>query len=173
MKFGLLLLVFSIGFISESNSQNDYSKDLSSIDNVIEALYDVISGDKGVKRDWDRMRNLFVENARLAPTRINQEGVKDLRMMTVEDYITTSGAWLEENGFFEKEIHRVTEQYGSLVHLWSTYESYRTSEDDEPFARGINSIQLLEDEEGWKVVQIYWLSETPDNPIPAKYLPKS
>ena len=74
--------------------------------------------------------------------------------------------------FFEVEIHRVTEQYGSLVHLWSTYESYRTSEDEEPFARGINSIQAINDDGRWKILQIYWLGETPDNPIPDKYLPK-
>ena len=172
MKYGLLLFSFILCFMTETNAQKDYSEDVASLDNIIEALYDVISGDKGVKRDWDRMRYLFTDDARLIPTRVSEEGERELRIMTVDDYINTSGSWLEENGFFEVEIHRKTEQYGSMVHLWSTYESYRTSEDEEPFARGINSIQAINDDGRWKILQIYWLAETPDNPIPDKYLPK-
>ena len=100
MKYGILLLTLTLFFMADTNAQKDYSKDAESLDNIIVALYDVISGDKGVKRDWDRMRYLFTENARLIPTRVSEEGDRDLRIMTVDDYITTSGSWLEENGFF-------------------------------------------------------------------------
>jgi len=65
------------------------------------------------------------------------------------------------------------EEYGSLVHAWSTYESYFTKTDEKPFMRGINSIQLMNDGERWWIVSIYWLGETKDNPIPEKYLPKN
>ena len=154
------------------HAQKDFSKDVSSLDNIIEALYEVISGDKGVKRDWDRFENLFSEDARLVPSSKNKENKVGYQIMTPSSYKESSGTYLEENGFFEKEIHRVTEVYGSLVHIWSTYESYRTSKDETPFMRGINSIQLLNDGERWWVMQIYWLGETDDNPLTEKYLPK-
>src|SRR6478609_3906954 len=41
--------------------------DVKSMDAIIAALYEVISGPAGQQRDWDRMRNLFVPGARLIP----------------------------------------------------------------------------------------------------------
>ena len=149
-----------------------YAEDVASLDAIMAALYEVISGDAGVKRDWDRFRYLFVEDARLIPTGKNQEGEVGFRIMSPDGYAERSGAWLEENGFHEVEIHRVVEEYGSLVHLFSTYESYRSKADEEPFARGINSIQLMNDGDRWWILHIYWLGETEELPLPEKYLPK-
>ena len=92
--------------------------------------------------------------------------------MTPAEYADNSGAWLEQNGFHEVEINRVTEQYGVIAHAFSTYESRRLETDPEPFDRGINSFQLLNDGTRWWVVSIYWLGESPDHPIPAQYLPR-
>lgn len=36
--------------------------------------------------------------------------------------------------------------------------------------RGINSFQLMNDGKRWWVVTIFWEAETPENPIPEKYL---
>ena len=38
-------------------------------------------------------------------------------------------------------------------------------------ARGINSIQAINDGAEWKVAEILWQAETPSTPIPEKYLP--
>jgi hypothetical protein len=77
---------------------------------------------------------------------------------------------LEQNGFFEMEIGRVQEEFGHIVHLFSAYESKRSLDDPEPFARGINSFQLFNDGERWWVLTIYWTGERPDLPIPDRYL---
>jgi integrase len=69
----------------------------------------------------------------------------------VEDYISSSGPFLEKNGFFETEIGRKTEQYGNIVHVFSTYESKRTLKDEKPCMRGINSFQLWYDGKRWWV----------------------
>ena len=145
--------------------------DVESIDAIMEAVYDVISGDAGVARDWDRFRSLFAPGATLSPVGRSPAGAYGRRVMTPEEYAENSGAWLEQNGFHEVEINRVTEQYGVIAHAFSTYESRRLATDPEPFARGINSFQLLNDGTRWWVVSIYWLGESPDHPIPAKYLP--
>ncbi len=143
--------------------------DVESVDAIIAAVYDVISGPAGQPRDWDRMRSLFVPGARLIPTFRDSTGARALRVQSVEDWIAVADRPLVQNGFFERELHRVTEQYGNIVHLFSAYDSKRTR-DSEPFARGINSFQLLNDGHRWWVVTIFWQGESPDNPIPAKYL---
>ena len=70
------------------------------------------------------------------------------------------------------EVGRVLERYGNIVHLMSAYESRRKTDDPKPFARGVNSFQLWNDGTRWWVVTIFWEGETPDNPIPSRYLKK-
>ncbi|NNG15652.1 MAG: hypothetical protein HKM89_04160 [Gemmatimonadales bacterium] len=144
---------------------------MASVDAIITAVYDVISGPAGHKRDWDRFRSLFMEGARLVPTWRNREtGERSHGLMTVENYVSRAGPQLETNGFFEVEIARRTERYGRVVHLFSTYESRRNADDAEPFMRGINSFQLLYEKGRWWVVTIFWQPEYPDLPIPKMYL---
>ncbi len=147
------------------------TEDVSSIDAVMKSVYDVISGPAGEKRNWDRMRSLFVPGARLIPTG-TREGKAYNRVMTLEEYIASSGPYLEKNGFFEVEVSRKLERYGNIVHLFSTYESRNKKEDAKPFARGINSFQLWFDGTRWYVVTIYWQAESKEVPIPSKYLTK-
>jgi hypothetical protein len=78
--------------------------------------------------------------------------------------------FFKENGFYEKEIARRTEQFGNIAHVWSIYESRHNKNDPEPFMRGINSIQLFNDGKRWWIVNIYWQQESAENPIPQKYL---
>lgn len=145
-------------------------QDVESIDAIIASLYDVISGPAGQKRDWQRFHSLFVPGARLIPTRVMPQGEVRHRVMTPEEYASTSGAVLEERGFFEREIGRTTERFGNIAHVFSAYDSKNKAEDPEPFARGINSIQLLHDGTRWWVVSIFWDSEREGNPIPDRYL---
>lgn len=144
--------------------------DVQSIDAIVLAVYDVISGPAGEERNWDRMRSLFAPQARLIPSGRRPDGGFGHRMRSVEEYISTAGPQLEENGFFEVEINRVTEEFGNIAHLFSTYESRRNADDPDPFVRGINSFQLFDDGERWWILNIFWTDER-TAPIPAKYLP--
>lgn len=179
MKYiALFLLLLPISFLSAQSdapapNTEKYAEDVASLDNILEALYASISGEKGEARDWDRFHYLFTEEARLIPTGKNKEGEVGYRIMSPQEYVEGSGKWLEENGFFEVEIFREVAEYGSLVHVFSTYESYRSKSDEAPFMRGINSIQLLNDGNRWWVMHIYWLGETEALPLPAKYLPEN
>src|SRR5688572_19747818 len=147
-------------------------KDVSSPEAIIAAVYDVISGPAGQKRNWERMRTLFVPDARMIPTGKRPTGESTRRVLTVEEYITSSGPFLEKDGFFETEIGRKTEQFGNIVHVFSTYESKRAATDEKPFMRGINSFQLWNDGKRWWVITIMWQSESNDVPIPEKYIDK-
>lgn len=143
---------------------------MTSIDAIVAAVYDVISGPAGQARDWDRWRSLFTDGARLVPVGLTPDGSVRQRVMTPEEYATGSGPALQRDGFFEQEIGRTQESFGQIAHLFSAYESRRTPADAEPFARGINSFQLFNDGTRWWVVSIMWDSERPGNPIPSKYI---
>ena len=149
--------------------------DVVSIDAIVKAAYDVISGPAGQERDWKRERSLFLPGARLIPTSRGAGTAATGRelapqLLDVDGYIERSRVYLEKEGFYEQEIARRTEQFGSIAHVWSTYESRHTPEDAQPFMRGINSIQLFFDGRRWWIVSIYWQHETATDPLPAKYL---
>ncbi len=145
-------------------------EDVSSMDAILAALYDVISGPAGKKRDWDRMRSLFIPEGRLMAVGPKKEGGFGYRVMDVDGYIKASGNYLETNGFFEREVSRVVERFGEIAHVFSTYEARNKAEDPKPFMRGINSIQLLYDGKRWWIVSVYWEAETATNQLPEKYL---
>lgn len=140
--------------------------DVASPDAILRALYDVISGPAGAKRDWNRFRSLMLPGARLIPTGIRVGDRAVARVLTPEDYIRTAGPRLEEGGFFEREIGRREERFGNVLHAFSAYESKRTMDDPKPFARGINSIQLFHDGTRWWVATIMWDSERAGNEMP-------
>lgn len=144
--------------------------DVRSLDAILAALYDVISGPAGQARNWDRFRSLFVPGARLIPARARPAGGAEAVVLDVEGYIGRTSRFFEQNGFFEKELARTTQVFGNVAHAFSTYASYRTAQDSVPFSRGINSIQLLKDGDRWWVVSIFWDAERPGLTIPPEYL---
>lgn len=145
--------------------------DVASPEAIVAALYDVISGDAGVARDWDRFRSLFHPTARLMPSGVNREGQGVVRSVTPDEYIARSEPRMMAEGFHEREIARRAERFDRIVHVWSTYEGRHSLSDPQPFLRGINSIQLFNDGARWWVINVYWQAETPTAPLPADYLP--
>lgn len=181
MKKNLLptfLIVLTLAFSAAAQTTENKTEtkeanpaDVSSIDQIMRAVYDVISGGAGQKRDWDRFRTLFHKDARMIPSGKNaQTGAFGARAFTPEEYIARSAPFMEKEGFFEREIARRVDAYGNIAHVFSTYEAVHKADDKKPFVRGINSFQLLNDGKRWWVVTIYWQAETPENPLPKEYL---
>jgi hypothetical protein len=153
-------------------SQPADARDVESIDAIIAAAYDVISGPAEQKRDWNRERSLFYPGARLIPT-ASVPGRNDVNLepqiLDVEGYIARAEPILNA-GFYETEIARRTEQFGRIAHVWSTYESRHDPSDPTPFMRGINSFQLFHDGKRWWILSVYWQHESAEHAIPPKYL---
>src|SRR5271170_2918980 len=139
-------------------------EDVKSPEAILNAVYSVISGGKGQPRDWDRMRSLFIPDARLIPATAGKDGHVDAIILTIDGYIARSNGRMTSAGFFEHSIHNETEQFGKIVQVWSTYESRHNIDDPEPYVRGINSFQLLKDGDRYWVVNIFWDAESPTNP---------
>lgn len=144
-------------------------EDVESVDAVIRAMYEVISGPAG-ERDWDRERNLLAPGARLMPTRPRPEGGHGIEIFDLEGYIASRTPFFAANDFYEIEIARREERFGNIVHAWSTYEG-RRAPGGELLFRGINSIQLYHDGDRWWVVAVLWDNEREGAPLPAEYLP--
>lgn len=149
------------------------SSKVKSLDGTIKTLYNVISGDKGVERNWKLFKYLFKPEAKLIATGKSNDNIYKARYMSTDDYIESAGPWLIKNGFFEKEIHRIVDTFGNMTHVFSSYESFVSQTETKPFMRGINSIQLLNDGERWWIINVYWAQESQEHLIPKKYLGKN
>lgn len=145
-------------------------KDVASIDAILHALYEVISGPAGQARDWQRFRSLFVPGARLIPTAHQPDGTTVAHVLTPEDYVERGTKIFATQGFYERSIANRVEQFGRIAHVFSTYEARHDLKDAQPFLRGINSIQLMNDGQRWWVVSVFWQPEDKDTPLPEKYL---
>jgi hypothetical protein len=157
------------------------TEDVESLDAIIAALYDVISGEKigpegQNQRDWDRFLSLFhPELGRLIPLRANAQDPENPKWqamgMAPADYVTMGKTWMSSQAFYEKEVHRVEEVFGGIAHVWSTYEGRDAKDAETPMLRGVNSIQAMFDGDRWWILVVAWDAERPDQPLPAKYLP--
>jgi len=169
----LLLAVLSKPLIQQSApTQNTVSaapSDVDTVDHLMAALYDVISGAIGQKHNWDRMRSLFAPDAPMSAVVITRSGVLREVHFSCDQYIERSGPFIEKTGFFEREISRKTESWAHITHVFSTYESRYKPEDKKPFERGINSIQLFNDGKRWWIRSIMWEGETATQKLPGKY----
>jgi hypothetical protein len=137
--------------------------DEAAIGAALDGVYSVISGPAGQARDWTRMRTLFTSDARLTAI-----GAKGIQGGTVDDYIAKSGPSLIRIGFTERELARRVEIFGDLAHAWSSYEG--TGDGGKLKVRGINSIQLVRQNDRWLVQSIFWQHEGPARPLPADML---
>jgi hypothetical protein len=129
--------------------------DVKSIDALIAALYEVISGRASDKRDWDRMRTLYAPGARVVPIEKNERGDIAPSLFDIDGFIRSRTAMLALQDFFEWETGRETKRVGRMAHVLSHYEAARTP-GGTPIRRGANSIQLWNDGSRWWILSIVW-----------------
>lgn len=144
-------------------------EDVESPAAIVSAVYEAVSGPAGEERDWNRLRSLFLPESRLIPT-FREEGEPPYLVVSVEGFIEQYKKRVGQEDFFEREIHAVTERFGDIAHVFSTYVSSR-SPDGDPFMRGINSFQLWYDNDHgrWWVVNVMWHTEREGTRIPERY----
>jgi hypothetical protein len=141
-------------------------EDVGTIDGIINAFYDVISGPAGTPRQWQRDSTLYIPRVRFVAMDVN-EGRPVATVMDHAEFVARYNDAFVDRGFFEREIHRVTKRFGNIAHVFSTYE-YRATKKGPVLGRGVNSIQLFWDGTRWWIAGATWDDERPDNPIPAE-----
>jgi hypothetical protein len=139
---------------------NDSSKTMppsnfATLDGILRASYELISGPARQHRDWETFRSLFVPGARLMPVVSVAGEAPRVRVLSPEDYIKRVEPIFAVEDFWERESSREVNQFGRVAHVLSHYVSLRTPH-GEPFEKGTNSIQLFWDDARWWVVSIMW-----------------
>lgn len=143
------------------------ASDVTTIDQIIKAMYDVISGPAG-PRDWDRFKSLFHKDAYMGAI----TGYKTFQKFTPAQYASANGPYFMKNAFTEKEIGRTINEFGDLAQVFTSYE-YVTTENNKPLTqRGINSVELIRENNRWYIMSISWDEEKKGLTIPLKYLSK-
>ena len=151
--------------------------DVDTIDHLMASLYDVISGPAGQPRDWDRFRSLFLPDGRMGVIRPDTPAADgkparkgDAVLFTPDSYVERDDPYFKANGFFERGIANRVETFGNLTSVWSTYESRKALSDAQPFARGINTLQIIHAQGRYWIASIMWDDERPGLTLPDKYL---
>jgi hypothetical protein len=129
--------------------------DVSTLDGILQALYEVLSGPVAQPRDWERYRSLFIDDARMIVVVAVAGEQPHIRQLSVEDYIRRVEPIFAVEAFWERETSRQTETFGRVAHVLSRYESLRDP-NGPPFEHGANSIQLFNDDSRWWVVSVMW-----------------
>jgi hypothetical protein len=129
--------------------------DVSTLDGILHALYEVLSGPAGQPRDWERYRSLFIEGARLIVVAAVAGEKPHARQLSLEDYIRRVEPIFAVENFWERETSRRAETFGRVAHVLSAYESLRDP-NGPPFEQGANSMQLFYDDSRWWVVSVMW-----------------
>lgn len=148
MRTAILFGVMAFG-VTPVVAQDAHPEDVSSIDAIIDAYYDLISGPAGEAADVDRDRSLHHPDAWVAIADTDEGGRPTVNVMSLDDYHGDGGPRAQP--FYEWETDRVVSRSGNMVHAWSTYASARTPR-GEPFDTGTNSITLFWDGDRWWVM---------------------
>jgi len=134
-------------------------RDFATIDGIVTAMYECISGPKGTPGDWERDRSLHHPKALLVPAK-QAAGGPAAGVFDFDGFVASRAAFLAENDFYEVEIGRQEFRFGVIAHVLSSYEA-RTAPAPagKVLRRGVNSIQLMHDGERWWIVSTLWDNE--------------
>jgi len=145
----LELLLACVLLPGAASTQQARPGDISSIEGIMQAYYEVVSGPAGERADVERDRSLHHPEAWIAIAGVDADGRPTLRTMTLDGYHGDNAPRTE--GFWEWETSRTTQRSGNMVQVWSHYSSART-EGGEPYATGVNNLTLWFDGERWWVM---------------------
>lgn len=143
-------------------------EDVSTVDGIVRAFYEVISGPPGQARDWARDATLYLPGVTFTPASVDAEsGEPRARTIPKKAFIRGSDARLVEHGFVEREIGRSMTRFGNVAHVWSAYEWEAA---DGQSGRGVNGIHLFHDGDRWWITHATWDDEREGNPIPPEWI---
>lgn len=135
-------------------AHDPHHHDQPELDALMRTFYEVISFEDGGAPDWTSMASLFSKHARI--TRITPEAVDYMDLLSFRDMaeeLIEVGAF---TSFFERELARRTDRFGEVVHVASAYETRISPSAVDYIERGINSLQLIREDGGWKIVSLCW-----------------
>jgi hypothetical protein len=145
------------------------AEDVGTIEGIVTASYETISGGVGGPRQWGRDRTLFDPNSRSVSVHVDAKtGAIKTTSMTEQDFADQSDASLVKDGFTERELKHIIKRFGNVATVLSSYEG--TVASGKVITRGVNIFQLYFDGKRWWILSMVWDEERPGNPIPKELL---
>jgi hypothetical protein len=129
------------------------------IDDLMRKFYEVISFEEGGEPDWSTMGKLFSPHARI--TRITPEGTDYLDLGSFRSFAEEMLELGAYTSFYEVELARRVDQFGKVLHVASAYETKTSRTASHFIERGVNSLQLIREEGGWKILSLCWDDHAP------------
>jgi hypothetical protein len=130
--------------------------DCQSIDSIITALYECISGPAGAPRDWQRHQGLFHPTGRSMRTGQDESGKSNVTVMDCAQYRANTEPVLASLDFFEIETAREEQRFGNVASVRSVYEARAHPDDAELIKQGENFVHLYNDGSRWWIMNIIW-----------------
>jgi hypothetical protein len=146
------------------------AEDVSTVDGIIKAYYEVICGPAGQPRQWGRDATLYIPNVRFILVSEHAGGKVTAESMTHQEFVDDSEASLNGKAFYEREIHRVTQRAGNIVHVFSTSE-HSSAPDGPVEGRSVDSLELFYDGTRWWIASVNIWEFGKNRPLPAEFLP--
>ena len=165
----LFALAFAVAAPAVFAQPTASPEDVGTLDGILRAYYEVVSGPAGQPRDWARDSTLHHPEAQVVIVGSDDAGQTVVRAMDLAGYHRRTGG-LAASGFFEHELRREVQTHGAVTHVWSTYE-WRTTEDGPVGGQGVNSIQLVYDGTRWWITSWMFDGRSEAPPVPSEYLP--
>ena len=148
-------------------------EDVASIEAIVKASYETISGGVGVPRQWGRDESLFDPNVRFVSVeRDPKSGALVAMITTHQEFVDVADESTVKEGFTERELGHKIERHGNVATVLSSYEGKNAST-GKVVTRGVNIFQMYFDGKRWWILSMVWDQETAANPIPPELLPKS
>jgi len=167
----LFAAIFSLSILNNCQGQvkTKYGDNVSTLDGIMKAYYDVVTVKKGEKPSYERDSLLHYGNVNVGWAIKSKSGVKSFKYVSLKEFHRLYDGNLAATGFYEKEISRKVEKFGAVYHVWSTYQT-RHTQTGPVVERGINSIELFYDGKRFWILGWFFDAERKDNPIPPQYL---
>ena len=148
-------------------------EDVSSIEAIVKADYECVSGGIGVARQWARDFSLYDPFARsFVPSKDEKTGAPVIWHPTQQEYADESDAQLVRDGFSEHEVAHKIYKYGNVATVFSSYE-VSVARTGKLYSRGVNIYQLYYAANRWWISSVSWDAENNINPIPPELMPKN
>lgn len=169
MKYLLLLFMipFAVSLPAQDNQAHaaQSAKALNTIDGIVNELLDQITIEKGKKMDTAAIRKLFHPSAQFTVL-MHLDFGPYAESASLDDFIEMLTDPYYEEGYLEKEIHKVVDEYNGIAQVFQTFYG---KDSDGMEEQGINSYQLVYYQDRWWIVSLLWTLKTEGAEIPQKY----
>ena len=167
MKKILLATILMICYSVFGQTTNEkYIEDVISIDAIINAYYDVVSGSSN--EPWEFERDNYIHSKNAFITRLDENGKAETHSLEAE-YVPIG--LLPKEDFYEKELKRIVSKFGNIAQVWSAFE-IRTDPKTESNIRGLNSVQLHYENGRWFIDSWTCEMESEKNTLVTEFINK-